>query len=141
MALARTFDPIKRLTQRTRGRLVLLLVVLGVVWLGSAAFAYFALGAFTSFGEAIWSGITHLLDHSSLRDDHDLRHRAVGLFQVIFGLVFLVGLAFTVISEVVGSSLERLGQYDTPGPARRRPPSSPTKRNSGASWSRQPCHR
>src|SRR5439155_11826035 len=107
-------NTLKRMTQTTRGRVGLLVAILGVVWLGSALFAHLVLGQFGTIGDALWSGVTHLLDPSSLHGDHGFEHRAVGLFQVVFGLIFLVGLAFTVISEVVGRSLERLGQYDAP---------------------------
>src|SRR5205823_14771374 len=107
-------NSLRRMTQTTRGRVGLLLAILGIGWLGSALFARYALGEFGTLGAALWSGITHLLDPSSLHEDHGFEHRAIGLFQVVFGLIFLVGLAFTVISEVVGSSLERLGQFDAP---------------------------
>ena len=107
-------NTLRRLIQTTRGRVALLLGVLAVAWLGSAFVAHVVLDEFDTFGAALWSGITHLLDPSSLHEDHGFEHRAIGLFQVVFGLIFLVGLAFTVISEVVGSSLERLGQFDAP---------------------------
>jgi hypothetical protein len=96
------------------GRLVLLLSAVALVLLGSAALAYFAFDEYGDFGGALWSATLHLLDPSSLHDDEGAAQRAIGVFQVITGLVLLVGLLFTFVSEVVGSSLERLGQSDRP---------------------------
>ena len=92
---------------------------------GSAALAHFVLDQFDDFGEALWSAVLHVLDPSSLHDDDDAAERAIGLFQVVTGLVLLVGLLFTFVAEVVANSLERLGQTDRPvhlprPPARRR---------------------
>ncbi len=91
---------------------------MAVVLLGSAALAHFALGAYEDFGEALWSAVLHVLDPSSLHDDNSGAERAIGVFQVVTGLVLLVGLLFTFVAEVVSSSLERLGQTERPVNAR-----------------------
>lgn len=109
---------LRRATETTPGRLVLLLSVVALVLLGSAALAHFAFDEYRDFGDALWSATLHLLDPSSLHEDHSGAERAIGVFQVITGLVLLVGLLFTFVSEVVGSSLERLGQSDRPVRAR-----------------------
>jgi hypothetical protein len=105
---------LRRLMQTTPGRLTLLVSVVAVVLLGSAALAYYALGQFGDFGEALWSAVLHVLDPSSLHDDRDAAERAIGLFQVITGLVLLVGLLFTFVAESFANSLEQLGQSDRP---------------------------
>lgn len=104
--------------QTTPGRLVLLGSVVALVLVGSAALVHFVLGQYGDFGEALWSGVLHILDPSSLHHDEGGGQRAVGLFQVVTGLVLLVGLLFTFVAEVVGSSLERLGQTERPVNAR-----------------------
>ena len=104
--------------QTTRGRLAVLLAAVAVVVLGSAALAYFAFDLFESYGAALWSAVLHLLDPSSLHDDEGAAARSIGVFQVITGLVLLVGLLFTFVAETVGSSLERLGRRDRPVRAR-----------------------
>lgn len=101
-----------RAIQTTRGRLILLLSAVAVMFFGTAAIAHFALDLFPSYGEALWSAVLHLLDPSSLHGDDDGKERAIGLFQVITGLVLLVGVLFTLIAETVGSSIERLGRID-----------------------------
>jgi hypothetical protein len=105
---------LRRALQTTRGRLAILLFAVGLVVLGSAALAHFAFDLFDSYGDALWSAILHLLDPSSLHDDEGAAARAIGVFQVVTGLVLLVGLLFTFVSETVGRSLERLGQSDQP---------------------------
>lgn len=105
---------LRRAAESTRGRLVLLLGAVGIVLLGSAALAQFAFDEYDNFGDALWSGVLHLLDPSSLHDDEGAAQRSIGLFQVVSGLVLLVGLLFTFVSEVVSSSLQRLGQTDRP---------------------------
>lgn len=105
---------LRRTTETTTGRVVLLVSAVVLMLLGSAALAHFALGRFGDFGEALWSAVLHVLDPSSLHDDSDAAERAVGLFQVVIGLVLLVGLLFTFVAEVVSSSLERLGQSERP---------------------------
>jgi hypothetical protein len=105
---------LRRATETTTGRVALLVSAVALVLLGSAAIAHFALDQFDDYGEALWSAVLHLLDPSSLHEDSDAAERAIGLFQVVTGLVLLVGLLFTFVAEVVGSSLERLGQSDRP---------------------------
>jgi hypothetical protein len=105
---------LRRLMQTTPGRLALLVSVVALVLVGSAAVANFVLGQFGDFGEALWSAVLHVLDPSSLHDDSDGAERAVGLFQVITGLVLLVGLLFTFVAESFAGSLEQLGQSDRP---------------------------
>jgi hypothetical protein len=89
-----------------------------LVIVGSAALVHFAFGAYEDFGAALWSAVLHVLDPSSLHDDSGVAERAIGVFQVVSGLVLLVGLLFTFVAEVVSSSLERLGQSDRPARAR-----------------------
>lgn len=105
---------VRRVTETTSGRVGLLVSAVALTLLGSAALAHFALGQFGNFGEALWSAVLHVLDPSSLHDDSDAAERAIGLFQVVTGLVLLVGLLFTFVAEVVSSSLERLGQSERP---------------------------
>jgi hypothetical protein len=109
---------LRRAIQTTSGRLVLLLAAVALVVLGSAALAHFAFDEYGSYGNALWSAILHLLDPSSLHDDEGAAQRAIGLLQVIAGLTLLVGLLFTFVAEIVGDSLERLGQSDRPVHAR-----------------------
>jgi hypothetical protein len=108
---------VTRALQTTRGRLVILLGAVAVVLLGSAGLAQ-VFDEYGSFGAALWGATVHLLDPSALQDDEGGAARAIGLFQVITGLVLLVGLLFTFVSETVGRSLERLGQSDLPVRAR-----------------------
>ncbi len=105
---------LRRATETTPRRVALLVSAVVLVLLGSAAIAHYGLGQFGDFGEALWSAVLHVLDPSSLHDDSDAAERTVGLFQVIVGLVLLVGLLFTFVAEVVSNSLERLGQSDRP---------------------------
>lgn len=109
---------VRRLMQTTPGRLALLGSVVAVVLVGSAALVHFALDQYEDFGEALWSGILHILDPSSLHDDEGGAQRAVGLFQVVTGLVLLVSLLFTFVAESFANSLERLGQSERPVRAR-----------------------
>jgi hypothetical protein len=108
----------RRVTESTLGRLALLVGAVAVVLLGSAALAHFAFDEFETYGDALWSATLHLLDPSTLQDDEGAAARAIGVFQVVTGLVLLVGLLFTFVAEVVGRSLERLGQSDRPVHAR-----------------------
>lgn len=100
------------------GRVALLVSAVAAMLLGSAAVAHYALDEYGDFGEAVWSAVLHVLDPSSLHDDVDAAERAVGLFQTVIGLVLLVGLLFTFVAEVVGRSLERIGQSERPVRAR-----------------------
>jgi len=105
---------LRRTTQTTMGRVILLVSAVAVLLLGSAAVSHFLLGQYGDFGEALWSAVLHVLDPSSLHEDVDGAERAVGLFQAVIGLVLLVGLLFTFVAEVVANSLERIGQGDRP---------------------------
>lgn len=108
----------RRVTESTVGRVGLLVGAVAVVLLGSAALAHFAFGEYGTYGGALWSATLHVLDPSSLHEDQDTAQRAIGVFQVVTGLVLLVGLLFTFVAEVVGRSLERIGQADRPVRAR-----------------------
>jgi hypothetical protein len=109
---------LRRATETTLGRVALLVSTVALVLLGSAALARFAFGEYGDYGDALWSATLHLLDPSSLHDDEGAAQRAIGVFQVITGLVLLVGLLFTFVAEVVGRSLERIGQSERPVGAR-----------------------
>ncbi len=109
---------LSRATQTTLGRLILLLSTVAIVVLASAALAHVVFDLFDSFGAALWSAVLHLLDPSSLQDDHGATERTVGVVQVVTGLVLLVGVLFTLVAESVGSSIERLGRHDPPVRAR-----------------------
>jgi len=109
---------LRRLMQTTPGRLALLGSVVAVVLVGSAALVHFAFDQYADFGAALWSGVLHILDPSSLHDDEGGAQRAVGLFQVVTGLVLLVSLLFTFVAESFANSLERLGQSERPVRAR-----------------------
>lgn len=85
-----------------------------VLLLASAALLHYAFDQFDSFGDSLWSATKHLLDPSSLQDDEGAPQRAIGLIQVIAGLVLLVGVLFTVIAETVGRSIARLGRSEVP---------------------------
>ncbi len=105
---------LRRATETTTGRVGLLVSTVLVAVLGSAAFAHLASGEFDSYGAALWSAVLHVLDPSSLHEDHDAGERVIGVFQVVTGLVLLVGLLFTFVAEVVSNSLERLGESERP---------------------------
>jgi hypothetical protein len=109
---------LRRAAETTPGRVLLLVSAVALVLVGSAALAYFAFDDYGSFGAALWSAVLHVLDPSSLQDDEGAAQRAIGLFQVVAGLVLLVGLLFTFVAESFASSLERLGQSDRPVRAR-----------------------
>jgi hypothetical protein len=109
---------LRRAMQTTRGRLVLLLTAVGAVILGSAVVDHVIFNRYPTFGEAFWSATLHLLDPSSLQDDDGGVERTLGIFQVITGLVLLVGVLFTLVADSVGRSIERLGRLDPPVRAR-----------------------
>jgi len=100
--------------QTTRGRLVLLVAVVAVVLLSTAAVLHYVFDQFDDYGEAMWSAAVHLVDPGALIEDHDAPERAMGMFQAIAGLVLLIGLLFELVSQTVGRSIERLGRYDPP---------------------------
>lgn len=97
----------------TTGRLGLLALLVLVVWLASVAVATLS-GAFADFGEAAWSGLRHLLDPGSLGDDEGAGERIIGVVQVLAGIVFLVGVLFTVLADLVDRGLTRLGEANPP---------------------------
>ena len=104
-----------RAIETTRGRLVLLLTAVAVVLPRHAPPSPTSPStSTTASATALWSATLHLLDPSSLHEDEGGAQRAIGVFQVITGLVLLVGLLFTFVAEVVTRSLERLGQSDRP---------------------------
>lgn len=104
---------VERLVDRTAGRLVLLIGFAASLWLLTALVAA-ALGAFPGFGEALWSGVRHLLDPGALGDDATGGQRVVGLIQVLAGIVLVVGLALTVLSDLIDRMLRRLAEIDPP---------------------------
>jgi len=104
----------RRALETTRGRLTLLGAAVAILLLGSAALNHYAFHEYGDFGDSLWSATLHLLDPSSLHEDEGGPQRTIGLFQVIIGLVLLVGLLFTFVAEVVANSLERIGQADRP---------------------------
>lgn len=103
-----------RAVQTTRGRLVLLVAMVAVVLLSTAAVLHYVFDQFDDYGEAMWSAGVHLVDPGALVEDHDAPERAMGMFQAIAGLVLLIGLLFELVSQTVDRSIERLGRYDPP---------------------------
>ncbi|HTU14539.1 MAG TPA: hypothetical protein VMF31_05020 [Solirubrobacterales bacterium] len=89
-----------------------LLGALAIVWLSTAALGHFVLGAWPSFGEALWQSTAHLLEPGSLADDHDGAERAIGLIQVLAGLVFFAGIVLTVLTEMVQRAISRFHGSD-----------------------------
>lgn len=100
------------LTRTLGGRLTLLLVAVLLIGLVTAAFGHFVLGAFASFGEALWSATTHMVDPGSIGDDSSAAERTIGLLQVIAGVVFFAGIVLTVLTEVIDRALRRLQTGD-----------------------------
>lgn len=82
-------------------------------WLASA-FVASAVGAFDDLGDALWSGVQHLLDPGSLGDDETTSQRVLGVVQVLLGIVLVVGLVLTLLTDVVDRLLRRLGESDPP---------------------------
>jgi hypothetical protein len=105
---------LRRAVQTTRGRLVLLVAMVAVVMLSTAALLHYVFDQFDDYGEAMWSAGVHLVDPGALVEDQDASERAMGMFQAIAGLVLLIGLLFELVSQTVGRSIERLGRYDPP---------------------------
>lgn len=89
-----------------------LLAALVTVWLITAAFGHFVLGAWPSFGEAVWQSTAHLLEPGSLADDQDGAERAIGLIQVLAGLIFFAGIVLTVLTETVQRAMSRFSGSD-----------------------------
>ncbi len=103
-----------RVLRSNWGRLAALLAAIAIVLLASAALLHYGFDEFHTFGDSLWSSVKHLLDPSSLQDDDGAPKRVIGLFQVIAGLVLLVGLLFTVTAETLGRSIARLGRTEVP---------------------------
>ena len=99
--------------QTTPGRLGLLGVMVVAVWLVTAAVAALA-DVESSYGMALWSGLRHLFDPGSLGDDETTPQRIVGVVQVFTGLIFLAGIAFTVLAETVDQGLRKLSESEPP---------------------------
>lgn len=97
----------------TGGRLAILGAAVVVVWLVTAAIAALA-DAHSSYGMALWSGLRHLFDPGSLGDDETTAQRIVGVTQVFTGLIFLAGVAFTVLADGVERGLRRLSEDAPP---------------------------
>jgi len=97
----------------TTGRLALLVITVVALWLITAAVAAFA-DVESSYGMALWSGLRHLFDPGSLGDDDTTAQRIVGVLQVFTGLIFLAGVAFTVLADVVDRGLQRLSEAEPP---------------------------
>ncbi len=100
------------LTRTWPGRLVLLLTGVAMIGLITSAVGHFVLGAFPSYGEALWSSIAHLVDPGSIGDDESPAKRSIGLLQVIAGMIFFAGIVLTVLTEVVDRALRRLEKGD-----------------------------
>ncbi|UGS36565.1 hypothetical protein [Capillimicrobium parvum] len=97
----------------TPGRLGLLGGMVVAVWLVTAAVAALA-DVESSYGMALWSGLRHLFDPGSLGDDKTTPQRIVGVLQVFTGLIFLAGVAFTVLAETVDQGLRKLSESEPP---------------------------
>lgn len=85
-----------------------------VILLGAltATIGHFVVGAHPSYGEALWRSLTHMIDPGSLGDDDTVGERAIGVIQVLIGIVFLAGVVLTVLTEVVDRALLRLQRGD-----------------------------
>lgn len=89
-----------------------LVAALLFVWLSTAAIGHFILGAFSGFGAALWESTIHLLEPGSIDYDETAAERAIGLIQVIAGLIFLAGVVLTVLTETVQRALSRFQGSD-----------------------------
>lgn len=106
-----------QLFETTAGRLVGLGAAVFAFWFASAVVAS-AVGAFDDLGDALWSGVQHLLDPGALGDDATTAQRLLGVVQVVLGIVLVVGLVLTLLTDVVDRTLQRLGESDPPARAR-----------------------
>jgi hypothetical protein len=95
-----------------RRRIVFLAAAAVGLWLATAAIGHYVLGAFSTFGDAVWSGLRHLLDPGALADDVTAAERAIGVLQLLIGLVFIVGVLIAVLEQAVTGSLRRLAEGD-----------------------------
>jgi hypothetical protein len=78
----------------------------------SAAVAHYALDDFPNYGEALWSGLQHLLDPGALEGDQGTGERIIGVVQLLAGLVFIVGVLIAVLEGAISGSLARLTEGD-----------------------------
>jgi hypothetical protein len=97
----------------TPGRLALLVATVVALWLITAAIAALT-DVESSYGMALWSGLRHLFDPGSLGDDSTTAQRIIGVLQVFTGLIFLVGVAITVLADGVDRGLQRLSEAEPP---------------------------
>lgn len=100
------------LTRTLPGRITVLfgaVILLGAL---TATIGHFVVGAHPSYGEALWRSLTHMIDPGSLGDDDTVGERAIGVIQVLIGIVFLAGVVLTVLTEVVDRALLRLQRGD-----------------------------
>ncbi|MCO5315571.1 MAG: hypothetical protein M9938_05365 [Solirubrobacterales bacterium] len=100
------------LTRTLPGRLALLLGAVALLGFATAAFGHYVLGAWPSFGEAIWNATAHLIDPGQIGDDTTGPQRTIGVIQVLIGIVFVAGIVLTVLSEVFDRALRRLDRGD-----------------------------
>ncbi len=107
-----------RALRSTSARIALLLAGLLSLWFVSATLGWLVTDEFDSYGEALWIGFRHMLDPAALGEDQTAAERALGVFQVLVGLTFFVGLLFTIVEEVVGGWFDRLADVDPPVRAR-----------------------
>lgn len=70
------------------------------------------LGAWPDFGEALWQSTAHLLEPGSLADDQQGAERAIGVIQVLAGLIFFAGIVLTVLTEMVQRAMSRFSGSD-----------------------------
>jgi hypothetical protein len=110
---ARARAGLVELARTTPGRLALLVGTVVTLWLITAAIAALS-DVESSYGMALWSGLRHLFDPGSLGDDNTTAQRIVGVLQVFTGLVFLVGVAITVLADGVDRGLQRLSEAEPP---------------------------
>lgn len=96
------------------GKIALLVSAVVLLILAGSALSYFGLHALTSYGDAIWWALDHLVDPGAIGDDDTWSTRLVGLALAIAGLIILAGILFTLLTEVVERSLERLTEFDVP---------------------------
>ena len=103
-----------RLFSTLWGRIAVLVTLIALFSLVGGAIARYALDDFTSYGPGVWWAFTHLLDPSALLDDQGFEQRLLGTILVVAGLVFLLGILFTILVEAVESSMLKLSAQDFP---------------------------
>ncbi|HEV8419790.1 MAG TPA: hypothetical protein VGR13_00395, partial [Actinomycetota bacterium] len=92
----------------------------GVAVLSLAAGALFHLGIDRSrpYSEAVWWAFSHMVDPSSLREDEGVGPRLLGVVLVGAGVVLVVGLLFTVLTDLLNKLIEQLAEVQVPVKAR-----------------------